>query len=232
MILYHGSYTEITVIDLKKAKPYKDFGRAFYLTKYYEQAKIWANRLGGEHKKEGIVTEFEFDEYAYEDESLKVLKFDEYNEQWFDFIVFNRSKRNPTHEYDIVEGPVADDDVTQKIDIYLEGRITKEEFLNELKYHKPTHQIAFCTLEALQMLEKVKKNRFVNNIDDVITQLLVTELEITEQKAIDIYFQSKTYGKLIDENTEFYKKTWQEIYEFIKTELRYPKGKNKRRTNE
>ena len=227
MKLYHGSYTEINAIDLKKSKPYKDFGRAFYLTKYYEQAKIWANRLGGEYKKEGIVTEFEFDEYAYEDESLKILKFDEYNEQWLDFIVFNRSKRNPTHEYDIVEGPVADDDVTRQIDIYLEGRITKEEFLDELKYHKPTHQIAFCTLESLQMLEKVKKDKFVNDIDDAITQSLVTEFDITEQQAIDLYFQSKTYGKLIDENTGFYKKSWQEIYELLKTELKYPKGKSR-----
>ena len=133
MILYHGSYTEIRVIDLKKSKPYKDFGKAFYLTKYYEQAEIWANRLAGEYKKKGIVTEFEFDEYAYEDESLKVLKFDKYDEQWLDFVVFNRNKRNPTHEYDIVEGPVADDDVTQRIETYLEGKITKKEFLSELK---------------------------------------------------------------------------------------------------
>ena len=137
MKLYHGSFTEINAIDLKKSKPYKDFGRAFYLTKYYEQATIWANRLGSEHKKEGIITEFEFDEYAYEDESLKVLRFDEYNEQWFDFIVFNRSKRNSTHAYDIVEGPVANDDVTRQIDTYLAGKITKEDFLEELKFHKP-----------------------------------------------------------------------------------------------
>ena len=221
MKLYHGSYSEISVIDLKKSKPYKDFGRAFYLTKYYEQAKIWANRLGSEQKKEGVVTEFEFDEYAYEDESMKVLKFYEYNEQWFDFIVFNRSKRNPTHEYDIVEGPVADDDVTRQIDTYLEGKITKEEFLEELKFHKPTHQIAFCTLESLQLLEKVKKHKFVNDIDDAITQSLVTDFSITELQAIDIYFQSKTYSKLIDENTELYKKTWIEIYEFLKTELKH-----------
>jgi hypothetical protein len=219
MKLYHGSYTEIFVINLKKSKPYKDFGRAFYLTKYYEQAKIWANRLGGERKKGGVITEFEFDEYAYEDENLKVLKFDEYDEQWLDFIVFNRSKRNPTHEYDIVEGPVADDDVTQQIDTYLEGKITKEEFLNELKFHKPTHQIAFCTLESLQMLERIKKSKFVNDIDDIITQSLVTELNMTEQQAIDTYFQSKIYGKLIDENTELYKKPWQEIYEMLKMEV-------------
>ena len=219
MILYHGSYTEIRVIDLKKSKPYKDFGKAFYLTKYYEQAEIWANRLAGEYKKEGIVTEFEFDEYAYEDESLKVLKFDKYDEQWLDFVVFNRNKRNPTHEYDIVEGPVADDDVTQRIETYLEGKITKKEFLSELKYYKPTHQIAFCTLESLQMLEKVKKSKFVNDIDDAITQSLVTEFDITERQAIDLYFQSKTYGKLIDENTALYQKPWQKIYELLKQEI-------------
>ena len=224
MILYHGSYTEINTIDLKKSKPYKDFGRAFYLTKYYEQAKFWADRLGREHKKKGIVTEFEFDEYAYEDESLKILKFDEYDEQWLDFIVFNRSKRNLTHENDIVEGPVADDAVTQRIETYLEGKITKEDFLEELKFHKPTHQIAFCTLESLQMLEKVKRNKFVNDIDDAITQSLVTEFYMSELQAIDIYFQSKTYGKLIDENTKFYKKTWQEIYELLKTELKHKKA--------
>ncbi|MCL2072710.1 MAG: DUF3990 domain-containing protein, partial [Marinilabiliaceae bacterium] len=55
--------------------------------------------LGGEHKKGVIITEFEFNEYAYEYESLKVLKFDEYNEQWFDFIVFNRSKLNSTPDF-------------------------------------------------------------------------------------------------------------------------------------
>jgi len=219
MKLYHGSYTEISVIDLKKAKPYKDFGRAFYLTKYYEQAKFWADRLGREHKSEGVVTEFEFDEYAYEDENLKILKFNEYNEEWLDFVVFNRSKRNPAHEYDIVEGPVADDDITQQIETYLEGKISKAEFLEELTFHKPTHQIAFCTLESLQMLERVNKNKFVNDIDDAITQSLVTEFDMTEQRAIDFYFQSKTYSKLIDESTELYKKPWHEIYEMIKKEL-------------
>ena len=76
------------------------------------------------------------------------------------------------------------------------------------------------------MLENVTLPKFVNDIDDAITQSLVNEFEISEQQAIDIYFQSKTYGRLIDENTELYKKTWQEIYEFLKTELKYQKRKN------
>ena len=76
MKLYHGSYIKIDEINLAKAKPYKDFGRAFYLTKIYEQAKTWADRLSKEHGTESIVTEFEFDEYAYEDDSLKVKIFE------------------------------------------------------------------------------------------------------------------------------------------------------------
>jgi len=31
MILYHGSNIAIDTIDLQRSKPYKDFGRAFYL---------------------------------------------------------------------------------------------------------------------------------------------------------------------------------------------------------
>jgi len=94
MKLYHGSYLKIDGIDLSKAKPYKDFGRAFYLTKYYEQAKSWANRLSQEHGTESVVTEFDFDEYAYEDDSLKVQIFEKYNEQWRPRPVHRAAKRH------------------------------------------------------------------------------------------------------------------------------------------
>lgn len=38
MILYHGSNVEIKTIDLSKSKPYKDFGRGFYLSADRKQA--------------------------------------------------------------------------------------------------------------------------------------------------------------------------------------------------
>ena len=38
MLLYHGSYTEISAIDLKYSKRTLDFGKGFYLTSSYEQA--------------------------------------------------------------------------------------------------------------------------------------------------------------------------------------------------
>lgn len=42
MRLYHGSNMMIEKIDLSKCKPYKDFGRGFYLTEIKEQAEKMA----------------------------------------------------------------------------------------------------------------------------------------------------------------------------------------------
>ena len=45
MILYHGSNTKVTEIDLSKCRPYKDFGQGFYLTDIREQAEQMARRV-------------------------------------------------------------------------------------------------------------------------------------------------------------------------------------------
>ena len=58
MILYHGSNVAIDVIDLSKSRPWKDFGKGFYLSAEKQQAIEMAESkvafLGGEP----IVTEF------------------------------------------------------------------------------------------------------------------------------------------------------------------------------
>ena len=38
MLLYHGSNTDIKSISLAMCRPYKDFGRGFYLTELKGQA--------------------------------------------------------------------------------------------------------------------------------------------------------------------------------------------------
>ncbi len=45
MLLYHGSNTEIKMINLALCRPYKDFGRGFYLTVIKEQAEKMAVRV-------------------------------------------------------------------------------------------------------------------------------------------------------------------------------------------
>ncbi len=117
MKVYHGSDTLVSVIDLQKCKPNRDFGRGFYVTKLRSQADDMAIRVTRYSKKNPVVSEYEFDEYAFEDSELQVLRFDNYDEKWLDFVVLNRSadKRKQPHDYDIVEGPVADDKITRNI---------------------------------------------------------------------------------------------------------------------
>lgn len=50
-----------------------------------------------------------------------------YNE-WLEFIVQCRSGK--IHEYDIVEGPMADDTIWNFVNDYLDGNISKEVFWN------------------------------------------------------------------------------------------------------
>jgi len=225
MTVYHGSYIEILDIDLSQSVINRDFGKGFYVTKLREQAEYWATRKGRQYHTEGAITEFEFSEAAFTSYKMNVLRFTDYTEEWLDFVVMNRTteSHDNLHDYDIVEGPVANDDIATRIAIYLIGDITKAEFLEELKFkHTISHQIAFCTQKSLQTLKRAFRRVDLDEmtIDDAITQSLMIDFEMNDYKAIDIYFNSKTYSLLIDENTGYYEKSWQEIYEMLKKELK------------
>jgi len=226
MRVFHGSYTKIDTIDLSKCEIGKDFGQGFYVTKIKEQAEFWAERKGLNNKTEGVVTEFEFNENAFRYFNLKTLSFAEYDENWLDFVAKNRdtSLPQPTHDYDIVEGPIADDRIATRIKTYLKGKISKQQFLEELKFMKKTHQICFCTGRSLQMLDYVENSKDIeyeiSEIGEPLLEQLVLDFGIDEEKAADLFYSSKTFGKLADESTELYKKLWQEIYEMVKLELK------------
>ncbi len=223
MKVYHGSYTGIDIIDLSLCQAGKDFGQGFYVTKFREQAAFWAAKKGSRKGNQGFVTEYEFNENICRMMKLNVLHFDDYNEEWLEFVVLNR--RNETerqaHDYDIVEGPVADDKVATEVDRYVEGLISKEQFLSDLT-HNPSHQICFCTMQSLQALSqsKGKIDIAVYDIGDHVIQSLMIDSDLNELEAADRYYTSNTYSRLSDESTGFYKKNWQEIYELLKQELR------------
>lgn len=56
------------------------------------------------------------------------------------------------HDYDIVEGAMADDTIWDYVEDYIGGRISKAAFWELVKFKYPTHQIAFCSDAALQTL--------------------------------------------------------------------------------
>ncbi len=73
MKLYHGSNVVIEKIDLSKCRPYKDFGQGFYLTEIRGQAEKMAQRTSVIYGGEPIVNEFEFDEKALKNLSVKMF---------------------------------------------------------------------------------------------------------------------------------------------------------------
>jgi hypothetical protein len=224
MKVFHGSYTAIDKIDLSKCQPNKDFGQGFYVTKLRKQAETWAEIIGGIRDTAGVVSEFIFYERAFTDNKYKSLRFEDYCEEWLDFVILNRNRESAEqkHDYDLVEGPIADDRISRRIDDYLDGKVSKLDFLEELKHDEDNHQICFCTLNSLQMLEKpdTKSSRLITDISEPIIENLMTELDIDEEKAADMFYNSSVFSELSDKNTELYKKTWQEIYELLKIELK------------
>jgi len=224
MIVYHGSYTKITQIDLKKCEPYRDFGQGFYVTKYKQHAENWAKRKG-RFKQNGFVTEYEFYFSELVFRKCKIKQFEAYNEEWLDFIVLNRNDKNPipAHDFDIVEGPVADDKVQNRIIDYLNNEITKTDFLKELKWHEETHQICFCTVASLQFLKQPDNGKIVSkflHIGEPIVEKLMVDFGFDEKTATDKFFSSNTFSKLADTSNHLYQKDWTEIYTLLFCELK------------
>lgn len=137
MKVYHGSDTKITVIDLSKCEMHKDFGQGFYVTSNPEHAKTWAMVKADWRRTSPYVNEFEFMRSAFANKEYKTLQFSGYSPEWLEFVIKNRdiSTNEKQHDFDIVEGPIADDKVQRQLKSYFAGRITKEGLLENLKYH-------------------------------------------------------------------------------------------------
>lgn len=142
MIVYHGSNVEVPVPRILQNGFYKDFGYGFYCTSYEKQAKRWAMTRKGE----SILNRYEYRLHP----DLKVLSFVEMTDEWLDFVVDCR--RGIEHAYDIVEGPMADDQIWNFVEGFVAGRIPREAFWGLVKFNYPTHQIVFCTEAALSTL--------------------------------------------------------------------------------
>jgi hypothetical protein len=93
-----------------------------------------------------------------------------------------------------------------------------------LKYSEPNHQICFCTVNSLQMLDFIEKSANISyeisEISEPLLETLMLDRKINETHAADLFYNSDTFAQLEDETTRIYLKTWQEIYEMLKKELK------------
>ena len=128
--IYHGR---------KKKKKKPQIITSGFLEK---QAKKWAlTKRGGSY-----VSIFNYQP----SDDLKVLSFPVMTDEWLDFVVDCR--RGIKHDYDIVEGPMADDQIWDYVEDFMEGNITREAFWVLAKFKYPTHQIVFCTEKSLDSI--------------------------------------------------------------------------------
>lgn len=143
MELYHTSGETVEYPEVRIGKYTKDFSWGFYCTNNKEQAKKWALR----HSKKPTINIYTYTENS----ELKILKFEEMDNEWLDFIV--KCRNGEIHDYDIVEGPMADDTICNFLQDFLAGEISREIFWELAKFKYPTHQISFHTLKALNCLK-------------------------------------------------------------------------------
>lgn len=152
MILYHGSNVVVSKPRLIEQNRFLDFGFGFYTTTNKMQAigfadKVTKRRKGGSRS----VSIYELnEEKAFS--KCSVLRFENANEAWLDFVSQNRSGNYKGKTYDFIFGPVANDDVYTTFTLYTAGLLTKSQTLDALKIKKLYDQLGLTSEKALSYL--------------------------------------------------------------------------------
>lgn len=152
MLLYHGSDVAVREPKLLKIQRKLDFGKGFYTTTDLQQAILWAKRVADRSKKrECFVTVYSMDEAKCG--NLKICRFEKPNEDWLRFVSANRKGEVVLDEWDVIYGPVANDQTIPVITLYLDGMYDEKEAIKRLLPQNLKDQWTFKTEKALCLLE-------------------------------------------------------------------------------
>ena len=129
MKLYHGSTVTVKSPNIQKGRKATDFGKGFYTTTNFEQAKKWAIlKRNREHGKKAVVSVYEVPDNIL-DREFSVLRFEGATKEWLEFVVNNRRGKGK-NSYDLIMGPV-----------------------EMLKTHKLFNQLSFHTVKVIPLLK-------------------------------------------------------------------------------
>ena len=155
MKVYHG--TNIIIEQPKIINRFKtlDFGEGFYTTENESQAQDFAVKVCNRRDIDfsPIVNCYELSEDL---SHFSVLKFDSADEKWLDFVIQRRQGVELVEKYDLIIGPVANDDVFGTIILYEAGQLDKESAIKRFKVKDLYNQVVFCNEKALSSLKFVK----------------------------------------------------------------------------
>lgn len=157
MQLYHGSINQVKNPNADRGRNSTDFGKGFYTTTNFEQAKTWALSKQKTAKNDAIaiVSVYEVDDNLLVKSDFKIRTFDSPDRDWLSFVVGCR--RGIEHDYDMIFGAVADDKIYTTITLYESNVLTAEETVARLKINEYYNQISFHSEKA------VKELRFVSS---------------------------------------------------------------------
>lgn len=140
VVLYHGSFCEVTAPDLERCARYKDFGKGFYLTTDLAQAEAFAKITVRKSIANGIVAHAQ---------NYGIISHFEYNSQ-----------------YDVIGGKIANDATNITLTNYMTGAYgvmgtnAADNFcISLLLPERLKDQYCFRTTKALEQLKFLKSTR-------------------------------------------------------------------------
>lgn len=153
-LAYHGGTEAVPAPEIRERLNAPDFGRGFYTTESEEQAARWARRVRLVRKAaQAVVTVY--DVSALGGAGLAVKEFDGVSEEWFDAVIACRGGNDVLAGFDVVVGPVANDNVYQTLRFFETGVYSKEEAMRRLLAERLFNQVVFKTPGSLRALRYV-----------------------------------------------------------------------------
>lgn len=178
MLLYHGSFTQVSQIDLNKCKHGKDFGRGFYLTSSYKQAQAFVPLSVKKQIKEGFLSEDTTCGYItvfhfHPGPDTAVHLFQSADEDWLHYVASNRRDalfpeiRKRYERFDIVGGKIANDRTALTLQLYTSGGYgdpgsaqANSIAITTLLPNRLEDQFCFRSKKSLQTLEFIRSDRY------------------------------------------------------------------------
>jgi hypothetical protein len=157
--VFHGSAGKVETPRVLPSSRILDYGAGFYTTVSFKQAKQRARREKNKNRTTGYVNIYKVDETSPESKTLNTIHFRKLNAKWVHFVVRNRTNIHYTHNYDIVRGPVANDEVYAALALHEDGVLDTGRLISKLRKCQLVDQIIFYTEKALSTLQFIEAKK-------------------------------------------------------------------------
>jgi len=160
MNLYHGGTDIVEKPVIRQWSAGRDFGMGFYCTDIRSQAEKWAKRQGRIRRQAAVLNVYEFDiDYAQHNLNIKIFR--DYSHEWLEMVIDCRRNPQYVHDFDVVYGKIANDDVGETVQAVLDGLMPFDFALQKLEFMPSNNQYCFCTNKSLVYLGFVDSVKLV-----------------------------------------------------------------------